>query len=57
MKPIDAWHIISANLCELYKLRRSIHNEEHGFTDAEIEAEVICFSALKDMEERGADNE
>ena len=54
MTPMQAWHIISANLMELYKLKRTENFK--GFTDADIQAEVICFRALKEMEERGADN-
>ena len=55
--PMDAWHIISANLMELYKLKRT--DTYKGFTDADVQAEVICFRALKNLEkdyERGVDN-
>jgi hypothetical protein len=51
MTPMDAWRIISANLTELYKLRRA--ETFKGYTEAETEAEVICFMALKLLEERG----
>ena len=50
MSPMEAWHIISANLMELYKKRRT--ENFNGYVDAEIEAEVICFMALKEMEKR-----
>jgi hypothetical protein len=50
---MDAWRIISANLCELYEKRKTECFK--GYADADIEAEVICFKALKEMEER-ADN-
>lgn len=50
MTPMEAWRIISANLENLYKRRRD--NKFNGYTDAEVEAEVICFQALKLMEER-----
>ena len=50
MSPMDAWHIISANLCDLYKKRKT--NCFKGYVDAEIEAEVICFKALKEMEKK-----
>ena len=54
MTPMDAWHIISANLADLYKKRRT--ESFKGYVDAEVEAEVICFKALKEMEERKVDN-
>ena len=50
MTPMEAWRIISANLENLYKRRRD--DKFKGYTDAEVEAEVICFQALKLMEER-----
>lgn len=52
MTPMEAWHIISANLLNLYKMRRALNNNEKGYTQTEIDAEVICFEALKEMEER-----
>lgn len=48
MTPMEAWHIISANLMELYKLKRTKNYK--GFTDADVQAEVICFRALKNLE-------
>jgi hypothetical protein len=57
MTPMEAWHIISANLMELYKLKRT--DTYKGYTDADVTAEVICFGALKNLEkdyERGVDN-
>lgn len=50
MTPMKAWSIIYANLMDLYKRRRDEHFK--GYLDADIEAEVICFMALKEMEER-----
>lgn len=50
MTPMQAWHIISANLAELYKLKRT--DTYKGYTDADVQAEVVCFKALKEMEER-----
>ena len=50
MSPMDAWHIIAANLAELYKLKRT--DTYKGYTDADVQAEVVCFKALKEMEER-----
>ena len=57
MTPLEAWHIIFANLNSLYKMRRSIHPNDKGYTDAEVEAEVICFRALKEMQERSNSND
>lgn len=50
MTPMQAWRVISANLAELYKRRKS--NAYKGYTDADIEAEVIAFKALQEMEAR-----
>lgn len=51
MKPMDAWHIISANLAHLVRLRRC-DGDPKGFVPADTEAEVIAFKALQEMEER-----
>lgn len=53
MTPMEAWRIISANLNDHYKARRAMYPNDKGYTDAEVEAEVICFQALKEMQERG----
>ena len=55
MTPLEAWDIISANLMDLYKHRRATYGGK-GYTDADTTAEVICFKALQEMEERSADN-
>lgn len=53
MTPMEAWHIISANMLQLYKLRRAMSNGAYrGFEDVETEAEVMCFRALQEMDER-----
>lgn len=54
MSPMEAWHIISANLADLYKKRKDTCFK--GYFDKDIQAEVICFKALQEMEKRGADN-
>lgn len=55
MTPMRAWHIISANLMQLYKIRHAQHPNAKPFTDAEISAEVMCFEALQRMQkEEGA---
>lgn len=51
MKPMEAWSIISANLAHLVRIRRC-QGDPKGYVDAETEAEVIAFKALKDMQER-----
>lgn len=48
MKPMEAWRIISANLAQLYKMRSDENYK--GYVDADTEAEVICFKALREME-------
>ena len=53
MTPMEAWGIISANLANHYKMRRATNPKDKGYTDAEIEAEIMCFQALKEMQERG----
>jgi hypothetical protein len=50
MTPMEAWGIISANLMELYKLKKT--DTFKGYVDADVEAEVICFKALQEMYER-----
>lgn len=50
MTPMDAWHVISAILADLYKKRKT--NCFKGYVDADVQAEVICFQALKEMEEK-----
>ena len=53
MTPMEAWTIISANLTNYYKLIKN--NTSEGYTENDIKAEIICFKALKDMEEKGKD--
>lgn len=43
MTPMEAWGIVSSNL--------NRYANEKGYTKADIEAEVICFYALKKLEE------
>ena len=50
MTPRQAWSVISANLAELYTRRKS--DAYKGYTDADIEAEIVAFKALQEMEER-----
>ena len=52
MTPLEAWGIISANLKNHYAFRRAMYPNDKGYTEAEIEAEVICFRALQEMEKR-----
>jgi hypothetical protein len=52
MTPLEAWNIISANLNDHYKARRAMYPTSKGYTEAEIEAEAMCFRALKEMQER-----
>lgn len=48
MPPMEAWGVISSNMLELYKMRKTANFK--GYVDAEIEAEVICFCALRAAE-------
>lgn len=56
MTPMEAWGIVSANLATLYRIRRAQNPDYKGFDDADSEAEVIAFRALKEMEEREKQN-
>lgn len=42
MTPMDAWHNISKRL--------KIYVNEHGYTGEDIEAEIIAFRALQQLE-------
>lgn len=50
MTSMEAWWIISSNLMELYKCKRT--ETFKGYTAADLEAEVLCFKALREMYER-----
>lgn len=50
MKPLEAWRIISGCLNELVNIRASICSK--GYSQEEVEAQVICFEALRKMEEK-----
>ena len=55
MTPKEAWSIISANLALLYSIRKELLQRGEGYkgyTDADLEAEVVCFKALQEMQER-----
>lgn len=54
MTPMEAWGIISANLATLYRIRRAQNPGDKGYDDADTEAEVMAFRALKEMQERAA---
>lgn len=61
MSPIEAWNIVSSNLAQLYKIRRSeaygllrdgfdvSEQQLKGYDDSDIEAETIIFMALKNF--------
>ena len=50
MTPMEAWGIISANLLEAYRNKRT--DAFKGYTDEDLAAEVMCFKALQEMEKR-----
>lgn len=51
MKPLEAWRIISGCMNELANIRRSLYPQGKGYSQEEIEAQAICFEALRKMEE------
>lgn len=53
MTPLKAWSVISKNLTELYGIRAIARDTQFkGYSADEIEAEVICYEALRRMEEQ-----
>lgn len=58
MTPMEAWNIISANLAQLYRIRATQskafngYPQYPGYDDADTEAEVMAFCALKEMNEK-----
>lgn len=52
MTPMEAWSIISSNMSELLRFRIAVSGNQRAYTEKEMEAEVIAFAALKEMEER-----
>lgn len=50
MSPMEAWHIVSKNLADLYAVRKMVGGQSVP-TGAETEAEVMCFVALKKLAE------
>ena len=51
MKPLEAWRIISSNMNELERYRQILTNGGKGYSQEEVQAEVMCFEALRRMEE------
>lgn len=49
MTGLEAWAIISANISELYTRRGT--DGVTPYTHKEVEAEVMCFAALKKYDE------
>ena len=52
MRPIEAWCIISALILDHQTARKALHPDEKPYSKEEIEAEVICFRALKEAEKK-----
>lgn len=50
MEPQEAWRVISANLSHYYRMTRN--NTFKGYTQTDIEAEVVTFQALKELQLR-----
>lgn len=51
MKPLEAWRIVSGCMNELVNIRQSLYTKGKGYSQEEIEAQVICFEALRRMQE------
>ena len=51
MKALEAWRIISGCMNELVNIRQSLYPQGKGYSKEEIEAQVICFEALRKLEE------
>lgn len=51
MNPMEAWKIVSGCLSELANIRYSLYPKGQGYSQEEITAQVICFEALRRMEE------
>lgn len=52
MTGLEAWAIVSKCFAQLRDYRRAENPEDKGYTDEELEAEVIAFRALKELDER-----
>ena len=51
MKPLEAWRIISGCMNELESIRQSLYPQGKGYSKEEITAQVMCFEALRKLEE------
>ena len=51
MKPLEAWRIISGCMNELFYIRQSLYPQGKGYSQEEVAAYVMCFEALRKMEE------
>ena len=51
MKPLEAWRIISGCMVELVNIRQSLYTKGKGYSQEEVEAQVMCFDALRKLEE------
>lgn len=51
MKPLEAWRIISGCMNELEIIRKSLYPQGKGYSKKEVTAMVICFEALRKLEE------
>ena len=51
MKPLEAWRIISGCMNELANIRQALYPQCKGYSQEEVKAEVICFEALRKLEE------
>ena len=54
MTPMEAWNIVSANLAHLYRQRKKDFGK--GWDNADLEAEVMCYKALKELQKQQDSN-
>lgn len=51
MKPLEAWQVVSNLFDELYRMRKDLCPQVRGYSLMETKAQVMCFEALRRMEE------
>lgn len=51
MKPLEAYRIIIGCMNELCNIRQSLYPKGKGYSQEEVEAQVMCFEALRRLQE------
>lgn len=57
MTGLEAWVVISKCFTQLRDYRRAEDPKDKGYTDEELEAEVMAFRGLKELDEREVNND